>query len=62
MSKRNRDDEEERFMDEIRPYAYGGALVILLFGSLFVAAVTGGVDYQACRDEGNSPLSCWLNR
>jgi len=61
MSDRNRSDEEERFMDEIRPYVYGGALAILLGAAMLTAAVSGTDAYHACRAAGNSPFHCWVN-
>lgn len=58
MSERNRDDKEERFMNEIRPYVYGGALVLLFGAALVYAVVTGDPLYKACIEAGSSPLSC----
>jgi hypothetical protein len=48
-------------MDQIRPFMYGGALVVTLGAAMVIAAVTGGADYKACREAGNSTFRCWLN-
>ncbi len=48
-------------MDQHRTLMYGGALVIALGAAMIIAAVSGGADYKACRDAGNSPFRCWVS-
>lgn len=51
----------EGYMDQHRTLMYGGALVIALGAAMIIAAVSGGADYKACRDAGNSPFRCWVS-
>ncbi|MDR8015634.1 hypothetical protein ACRCPT_07065 [Pseudomonas aeruginosa] len=56
-----RDDEEERFIDQVRPWIYLTAFMILIGASIVIPTVTEGSAFKVCRAAGNSPFSCWVN-